>query len=230
MKYLRALLMSIIAFGGSSAPAALAYIEMLVPSGFTWERTIDRNTGEDTFGLFLNPSVSIGYSFPDLNLDLEQPLAAPLTLSLDNPDWVNFYDGINTDYLIQVANGRGSVTYDTDWNITDWSITMDLIVSESWYGTLNAAGNIGHYGNAQLVMNYDNFQPRHFIEPYDITEFYTGFVDGFWLTDRDTSVSEPQVLPLLLAGLLALTTWRRRQTVTPKRMKYPPPNKCISGI
>lgn len=211
MKYLRALVILIGVAGAGIAPAAMAYIEILAPSAFTWDRTVDRETGEDTFGLFLNPSVSIHYSFPDLTLDLENPLAAPLTLALDNPDWVNFYDGINTDYRARVVNAQGSVTYDVDLSIKDWNLTMDLILSESWYGNFSASGTLGNYGNAQLVLNYDDFQPRHFIEPYDITEFYSGFIDGFWITARDTSLPEPQILSLLLPGLLALIAWRRRR-------------------
>ena len=211
MKYLRALAILVGVVGGSIAPAAMAYIEIFIPSAFTWEKTVDRETGEDTFGPFLNPSISISYSFPDLNLDVEKPLAAPLTLALENPDWVNLYDGSNNDYRAQAVNAYGSVTYDVDWGIKAWNLTMDLIISDSWYGNFSTAGSLGDYGNAQLVLHYDDFQPRHFIEPYDISEFYTGFIDGFWITKHDTTVSEPQALPFLLPGLLALIVWRRRR-------------------
>lgn len=218
MKYLRALV--ILIAGAGFAPAAMAYIEILAPSAFTWERTVDRETGEDTFGLFLNPSVSIHYSFPDLTLDLENPLAAPLTLALDNPDWVNFYDGINTDYRAQVVNAQGSVTYDVDLSIKDWNLTMDLILSESWYGNFSASGTLGSYANAQLVLNYDDFQPRHFIEPYDITEFYSGFLDGFWITARDTSLPEPGILGILMSGLAVLFWTHRSNRRLPDKKKY----------
>lgn len=210
MKYLRALLVSIVVWGGASAPAAMAYVEFAVPAGFQWQSTIERESGFETWGLYLNPGVSFRYFFPELNLDLEKPLAAPLTIEFGDPDWAIFDDGFNA-YFPQVANGTGSVTYDLDWTIKDWDLTVDIILSDVWYGTLTAGGQISHMGNAQLVMHYDGFQPRPYIEPYDISEFYIGVVDGFFITDYGITVPEPQELPLLLAGLLGLIAWRRRR-------------------
>ena len=209
MKYLRALLISIVILGGTSAPAAMAYVEFLVASGFQWQSTVERESGFETWGFQMNPSVSFLYYFPELNLDLEKPLAAPLTIEFGDPDWAVFDDGSNT-YYPQVANGRGSLTYDLDWTIKDWDLTVDIILSESWYGTLTGSGQISHMGNARLVMHYDGFQPRPYIDPYDISEFYVGLVDGFWIMNHGTTVPEPQAYLLLLTGLLALVAWRQR--------------------
>lgn len=211
MKYLRALLISIVVWGGASAPAAMAYVELLVPSVFQWQSTIERESGFETVGFYMNPSISFRYFFPELNLDPEKPLAAPLTIAFGDPDWAIFYDGFGTDYYPEVANGRGSLTYDLDWTIKEWDLTVDIILSESWYGTLTASGQISHPDNARLVMHYDNFQSRPFFDPYDISEFYTGILDGFWIMDHGITVPEPQTLPLLLSGLLALIVWRRRR-------------------
>lgn len=211
MKYLRALLVSIVVWGGASAPAAIAYVEFLVPSAFQWQSTIERESGFETWGFFMNPSISFRYHLPDVNIDPEKPLAAPLTIEFGNPDWAIFDDGFNS-YYPRVANGRGSVTYDLDWTIKEWDLTVDIILADNWYGTLTSnAGQISHMGNAGLVMHYDGFQPRPYIDPYDISEFYVGLVDGFWIMDYGITVPEPQELPLLLAGLLGLLAWRRRR-------------------
>jgi len=125
-------------------------------------------------------------------------------------------DGTNT-YFPQVANGGGSLTYDLDWTLKEWDVTVDIILSESWYGTFTSAGHINQPGDAHLVMHYDGFQPRPFIEPYDISEFYTGLVDIIILGNGIT-VPEPPTLPLLLSGL-TLLLWSRRRTAAPVAMK-----------
>jgi len=85
MKYLRALLISILVLGGSSAPVAMAYIEFAIGSPLQWQSTIERESGLETSGTYLNPSVSFRYFLPELNLDLENPLAAPLTIEFGDP-------------------------------------------------------------------------------------------------------------------------------------------------
>lgn len=208
MKYLRALLISILVLGGSSAPAAMAYVEFSIGSPLQWQATIERESGLETEGFYLNPSVSFHYFFPELNLDLDNPLAAPLTIEFGNPYWAIFDDGANA-YFPQVANGGGSLTYDLDWTIKEWDLTLDIILSESWHGTFTSAGKINQPGNTHLVMHYDGFQPQPFIDPYDISEFYAGPLD-ILILDHGITVPEPPTLALLLAGLLALITWRWR--------------------
>lgn len=208
LKYVRALLISTLVLAGSSAPAAMAYVEFLIASPLQWQSTIEREFGFEAQGFYMNPSVSFLYFFPELNLDLDNPLTAPLTIEFGDPDGTIFDDGANA-YFPQVVNGSGSLTYDLDWSIKEWDLTVDIILSESWYGTFTSAGQMDQLGNAHLVMNYDGFQPRPYIEPYDISEFYTGPTEGFLLLDHGLTVPEPQTLPLLLSGL-SLLLWSRR--------------------
>lgn len=216
LKYVRALLISTLVLAGSSAPAAMAYVEFLIASPLEWQSTIDRESGFETQGFYMNPSVSFLYFFPELNLDLDNPLTAPLTIEFGDPYWAIFDDGANA-YFPQVANGGGSLTYDLDWTIKEWDLTVDIILSESWYGTFTSVGQINQPGNTHLVMNYDGFQPRPFFEPYDISESYTGPVD-IWIRDHGITVPEPQTFTLLLSGL-TLLLWSRRRTKAPATMK-----------
>ncbi|PUA28074.1 MAG: hypothetical protein B0W54_16425 [Cellvibrio sp. 79] len=208
MKYLRALLISLVVLGGTSAPAAMAYVEFYMPSAFTWDRTIDRDSGGETNGLFMNPSITISYFFPDLNLDFEQPLAAPLTLSLDRPKDILFYNGFHTEYHPRLANADGSLTFDVDWTIKEWDLTLDFILTDYWYGTFTSTGPIGRLESASLVMHYDDFRTRPFFEPQDISEYSIGYVDGFFVGNHGITVPESAALPLLLLCVLPLIVGR----------------------
>ncbi len=207
MKYLQALFISLVIACSSYTPSVMAYVEFMVPSALKWQSTIERESGFETFGLYMDPSVTFGYFLPELNINPDQPLAEPLTILFGDPVWAIFDDGANT-YYPQVANGTGYVTYDLDWTVKEWFLTVDLAISEVWYGTFTGSGQLAHPDSAQLVMHYDDFRSRPFFEPIDISGYYAGIADSIWIMDYGITVPESGPLILLLLGLLPLAIRR----------------------
>jgi hypothetical protein len=199
-------LISALMFGAGYTPMAMAYADIWLGTVLRWEKSVYSETGEDTkgYGPFVDPSISFIFDFPDLNINFGKPLAQPLIISLAQPAQAIFYDHHN-EYRPRWADVQGSVTYHGYWDILDWNFSANLFISDGWYGTFTSFGGYGKPSESIMELHFDNYQPRPFAEPVDITEFSRGGLE-IYLSDRGVTMPVPESPPLLLliSGLLPL--------------------------
>jgi len=213
MNYLRALVIFISLCGMAHAPLVMAHAEIWLGNAMQWEKTVYADTGESTYGYgpMFNTSVSFSFDYPELNIDMEQPLASSLTLSLSQPSRAIFYDQ-SLDYEATWANVQGYVTYESDWSIREWNFSADMFMRDSLYGTFTSVGS--GFGPSESVMklHIDNYQPRWFVEPVDIIEYSATYGLEIMLNDLGDTVAVPESSPLILLMFGLTMLMARRMT------------------
>lgn len=226
MKYLRLFIVFLTLGGMGYAPVAMAYADMWLGNSLLWEKTVYADTGENANGdgPTFNTSIAFMFDFPNLNIDMEQPLASPWTLSLTQPTSAIFYN-YHTMYDVSWANVEGYVTYESDWQIREWNFRADMFMTDSLYGTFTSfgtregAGDGYHFlSESVMKLHFDDYQPRWFVEPFDIIEYSRNYGLEIYLTDRGITAPVPESpsLFLLLSSLILLLA-RRVASVLSRR-------------